>query len=88
MLHCIAMSQVDGDEESDERDSDEESVYHEEEEEEESEEEDGDEEDGNKDDARWDDTHSEWVLLPSSEILARFYGVSLYGCKFRDATDA
>ena len=50
--------------------------------------EDGDEEDGNKDDARWDDTHSEWVLLPSSEILARFYGVSLYGCKFRDATDA
>ena len=88
VLHCIAMSQVDDDEESDERDSDEESVYHEEEEEEESEEEDGDEEDGNKDDARWDDTHSEWVLLPSSEILARFYGVSLYGCKFRDATDA
>lgn len=41
--------------------------------------EESDVEGGDDADARWDEVHREWVLLPSSKMIGKLYGLNLHG---------
>ena len=45
---------------------------------EESDDEEESDEHGDDADARWDQENMEWVLLPSAEMITKFYGMRVY----------